>query len=428
MDDNKKLVTKDAYWYKTSTAKVTVFPQEHFSGCDVQVSFEGQLLGDIMSLNFQLQEQIRPIYGYSSRVYDALAIGNRIVTGSLVLAFSTSNRMKNLIKHSDEEVKKRLPAAIVQNIKATKDKIQISSNNTFGVPTLSTDGISPGMTLDDTSLTGNTRNDIVAIAKSKLGCPYVYGTEGDILTSYGFKEVLKAYPSYVLKSQEKHIGEQTFDCSGFVYWIYNKVGIKIPREGVTAMVNKPYMTKIKKSQLRPGDLCCVSDGRGKYNHMGIYIGNSKIIEAANRADGVKTSSLPSGSSRWTDFYTCTKQPKIDIKDLPPGQSWMPMGPLSLDYREVSLCRGEDLWLKRYNARNTTTDELGREVINSDEFAYEPKTPLRLTSRNMKFTNLKYMPIGRTNKVVLYHSIENPIDIENLHHRMKTKNLRLRSLR
>ncbi|MBE5887341.1 MAG: peptidoglycan endopeptidase [Lachnospiraceae bacterium] len=77
------------------------------------------------------------------------------------------------------------------------------------------------------------------------------------------------------------------DCSGFTQQVYKKFGISIPRTSYT-QPNGKGAKKIKSSQAKPGDLFFYGDSDG-INHVAIYIGNGKIVHAANKKDGIKIS-------------------------------------------------------------------------------------------------------------------------------------------
>lgn len=77
------------------------------------------------------------------------------------------------------------------------------------------------------------------------------------------------------------------DCSGFTQQIYKKFGITIPRTSYTQPKGKGAK-KIKASEAQPGDLFFYGDSDG-INHVAIYIGNGKIVHAANKKDGIKIS-------------------------------------------------------------------------------------------------------------------------------------------
>ncbi len=77
------------------------------------------------------------------------------------------------------------------------------------------------------------------------------------------------------------------DCSGFMQALYARMGYSIPRDSRSQARGG---RTISASSLKPGDL--VFYGSSSYiNHVGMYIGNGKIIHASNRRDGIKISNM-----------------------------------------------------------------------------------------------------------------------------------------
>lgn len=74
------------------------------------------------------------------------------------------------------------------------------------------------------------------------------------------------------------------DCSGLVQQIYRRLGVSVPR---TTYEQAKHGKKVSVSSIRPGDLVFY---RG-LDHVGIYVGNGKIVHAANSKLGVITSNL-----------------------------------------------------------------------------------------------------------------------------------------
>ncbi|MBB3108335.1 peptidoglycan endopeptidase LytF [Paenibacillus phyllosphaerae] len=69
-----------------------------------------------------------------------------------------------------------------------------------------------------------------------------------------------------------------FDCSGFVYFMFNKFGVAQKR--VSSSVLYTQGTSIEKSMLRPGDLVFFKIGStGAIDHVGFYLGNGEFISA-----------------------------------------------------------------------------------------------------------------------------------------------------
>ena len=99
------------------------------------------------------------------------------------------------------------------------------------------------------------RNELVAYSKLFVGNPYVYG--GTSLTN-------------------------GTDCSGFTMTLYAKYGYQLPR----VAVRQGYVGKsVRRSELLPGDLIVYTYPNGG-GHVGIYIGNNKMIHAANPRDDI----------------------------------------------------------------------------------------------------------------------------------------------
>jgi cell wall-associated NlpC family hydrolase len=80
-------------------------------------------------------------------------------------------------------------------------------------------------------------------------------------------------------------GPNAFDCSGLVNWAYRSSGKSLPR---TSRALSHVGTPVSKSALQPGDLVFFYGGP---SHVGIYIGNGKIVHASNPRHPVKTADL-----------------------------------------------------------------------------------------------------------------------------------------
>jgi hypothetical protein len=72
------------------------------------------------------------------------------------------------------------------------------------------------------------------------------------------------------------------DCSGFTMAVYRHFGISMPHG---AHQQRAFGRSVKLSNARAGDLIC-------YNgHIGIYIGNNKLVHAMNPANGITVSRI-----------------------------------------------------------------------------------------------------------------------------------------
>ena len=101
------------------------------------------------------------------------------------------------------------------------------------------------------------RSDLVNFACQFVGNPYVWG--GTSLT-------------------------HGCDCSGFTQTIMGKYGVSLPR---VSREQAKTGVKVSSENIKPGDLIFYANRRGVVNHVGIYIGNGQVVNAASRRSGIR---------------------------------------------------------------------------------------------------------------------------------------------
>jgi cell wall-associated NlpC family hydrolase len=97
----------------------------------------------------------------------------------------------------------------------------------------------------------------LALAKGKVGTPYVWGAAG---------------PS-------------AFDCSGLIVWAYKQLGMSLPHSSATLST---MGTPVAKAALQPGDLVFFYS---PVSHVGIYAGNGMVLNATQSGEPVQYSKL-----------------------------------------------------------------------------------------------------------------------------------------
>jgi cell wall-associated NlpC family hydrolase len=103
------------------------------------------------------------------------------------------------------------------------------------------------------------RDSLVALARAQVGTPYVHGGETPA---------------------------RGFDCSGLVRYLVAALHIVVPRTAARQAFAGIAVPKDTAAML-PGDL--VTFGRGKkgaVSHIGIYVGNGRIVHASTKAGEV----------------------------------------------------------------------------------------------------------------------------------------------
>ncbi len=103
-------------------------------------------------------------------------------------------------------------------------------------------------------------SEAAALAKEQLGKPYQWGASGP----------------------------NKFDCSGLVMYVYDNLGVKLPRvTGEQAYAG----VHVDRTDLQPGDLVFFKLSGSRINHVGIYLGNSNFVHAPRKHQPVRTDSL-----------------------------------------------------------------------------------------------------------------------------------------
>ncbi|MEV0713853.1 C40 family peptidase [Asanoa sp. NPDC050611] len=135
----------------------------------------------------------------------------------------------------------------------------------------------------------------VQYALAQLGDPYVWAAEGP----------------------------NSFDCSGLMWASYRSVGYTLPR----VARDQYYATRgqsVSQGALLPGDLIFFASGSSwqTVHHVGMYIGNGKMVHAPTTGDVVKISSV-----WYTRFYAATRIfPGVPVGPTPPPTSKPPTKP------------------------------------------------------------------------------------------------------
>ena len=121
--------------------------------------------------------------------------------------------------------------------------------------------------------TSNQASQVVSFARAQKGKKYSWGAQGP----------------------------NSFDCSGFTYYVYkNSVGITLPRVS-SAQGNAGVA--VSKSNLQPGDLVFFDTSgpnNGVITHVGIYAGNNMLIHASSGKGVVVETSMD--TSYWQNAF------------------------------------------------------------------------------------------------------------------------------
>lgn len=105
--------------------------------------------------------------------------------------------------------------------------------------------------------------------------------------------------------------EKGFDCSGFTRFVFEKIGIELPR---TSSSQATQGEKVAKEDLRMGDLVFFNTNGVSISHVGIYLADGQFIHASTN-HGVTKSKLSE------DYYATRYVTARRILDEETYQKW-----------------------------------------------------------------------------------------------------------
>jgi len=125
------------------------------------------------------------------------------------------------------------------------------------------------------------KEKLFSIAKALIGKPYRYGAKPED-------------------------APEIFDCSSFMQYLFGQIGIKLPRSSILQAGDKQGKEIVPHagfSNLEIGDLIFMRGVQGHYNdslfsgrqisigHVGVYLGNGKVIHASSGQGSVAEQNL-----------------------------------------------------------------------------------------------------------------------------------------
>ena len=157
---------------------------------------------------------------------------------------------------------------------------------------------------------------------------YIWGTAGVKWTKARQEQLEQTTDSDRAQGRKygsKWIGHYVADCSGMFSWAFKQLGSTMYHGSNTMFlkwcVNKGELRKGARTDgasLKPGTAVFVWNGK-TYSHVGLYIGDGTVIEAASTLKGVTTSKVTDG--KWTHWgelkdVSFDGQPALDPEPAP----------------------------------------------------------------------------------------------------------------
>lgn len=148
--------------------------------------------------------------------------------------------------------------------------------------------------MEKNTLTEDQKDVLEQLMSADTTALYGSGTIGAQVAQMAMTKVGCGY------SQDKRMQEGWYDCSSLVYRLYKEAGLVL--SGTAAEQGEDCYKKaqiINKKDLKPGDLIFYSyEENGRFrniSHVAIYVGDGKMVHAANTSRGVVLDLLRTGS-------------------------------------------------------------------------------------------------------------------------------------
>ncbi|MDO4266194.1 MAG: peptidoglycan-binding protein [Eubacteriales bacterium] len=234
----------------------------------------GLRVGDQSESVWTVQKRLNH-YGYLASSLITGYYGD--LTEDAVIAFQRNNSLaadgtvgvQTMAKLESGDAKKK-PAETQRRTQPTTRRGSSGSSggnsNSGGNSGGNSSGNSGGSTGGGGATVSGSASALISKASSKLGCPYVWGAKGP----------------------------NSFDCSGFVYWCLNQVGVRQSYLTSSGWRNPGRYQRVSSfDSLRAGDIIVVS------GHVGIVAGGGTVIDASSSNGRVVHRSL---SSWWRNNF------------------------------------------------------------------------------------------------------------------------------
>ena len=90
--------------------------KKYYSDTSVELYFNGRWVEDVNAIEWQIQRQAQPLFGYNSFIYDDVALGTRIVTGSFMINFTEPDYLRKVIEQEKIEAQENTNTANYETV------------------------------------------------------------------------------------------------------------------------------------------------------------------------------------------------------------------------------------------------------------------------------------------------------------------------
>lgn len=232
-------------------------------------------------------------------------------------------------------------------------------------------------------MANKTAAGLVSYAKAQLGKPYWYGTFGNKATQSLLTSKTKQYPTHYTSDRtakyKSQIGQRVHDCVGLIKgYLWSESATATPKYNASQDVSANGMLSRCKEK---GNISTIPEIPGVLvfmpGHVGVYIGNGRVIEARGFAYGVVETKL--SARTWTSWGKCP---------------WI-IYPTATTSTVKPSANSNVSYFKKYTGKSKSIVDALKSIGVTSTFAYRKKIAtangisgyLGLSSQNIKMLNL-----------------------------------------
>ncbi|MCL1631637.1 LysM peptidoglycan-binding domain-containing protein [Sporolactobacillus sp. CPB3-1] len=133
---------------------------------------------------------------------------------------------------------------------------------------------------------------------------------GLAVSSIGAHQAQAASGTSIVQAAERGLGSAYSwgqnDCSGFTQQVFAQFGVQLPHNSAA---QAGYGTKVDRAHLQPGDLVFFHTSGNGISHVGIYVGNNRMISAETEKTGVRETQIFDGgaSTYWEPRFVTARR-------------------------------------------------------------------------------------------------------------------------
>ncbi len=150
-------------------------------------------------------------------------------------------------------------------------------------------------------------------------------------SEYAFVQTMRDKASDMVLSAMNFLGvpyrrggnnaEQGFDCSGFTRHIFEiSLGLVLPRR-VDEQASASGLIKVRREELKPGDLVFFNTLKRTFSHVGIYIGEGKFIHSPRTGAEVRVEDMR--YAYWSKRFTGARRAQPLAEAIAPAAQAAP---------------------------------------------------------------------------------------------------------